>query len=318
MKQEDTRTPVTSESTDNHETTLHPGFLRRAGEFFRHYAGGLYHRVDEHHIFLLASGLAFSLFICIIPMVLVVFAVLGTILEKPSIAQEIDYFIKTVIPYADYAAYIKDLVFLRVEEFTFYKNVVGLLGAVGLFVAASSLFSSMRTILDLVYRVEAAKSVLIGKLWDLVLVILVLLYFLLSTTVLPGWHITKRFAHSVDFLGALQFGFVEDLLLGTASFVFIFLSFFLVYSLVQLRNLPRKALLISALSAAVLWKLAEQLFGFYITHFVTLKRVYGAYTLLVVVAFWIYYTSLVFILGAEIGQLYRERKQKKAPPTYAI
>jgi len=38
-----------------------------------------------------------------------------------------------------------------------------------------------------------------------------------------------------------------------------------------------------------------------------MTRVYGAYTLLIAVVFWIYYSAVVFIVGAEIGQLYRER-----------
>jgi uncharacterized BrkB/YihY/UPF0761 family membrane protein len=34
--------------------------------------------------------------------------------------------------------------------------------------------------------------------------------------------------------------------------------------------------------------------------------------MVVVVAFWIYYSAVVFILGAEIGQLYRERLTVKS------
>jgi len=59
-----------------------------------------------------------------------------------------------------------------------------------------------------------------------------------------------------------------------------------------------------------LWGTVQYLFGYYITNFITLKKVYGAYLFAIVVIFWIYYTSFVFILGAEIGQLYRERHEK--------
>ena len=37
-------------------------------------------------------------------------------------------------------------------------------------------------------------------------------------------------------------------------------------------------------------------------------KIYGTYVLFVVVAFWIYYSSIVFIIGAEIGKLYSDRK----------
>ncbi len=58
---------------------------------------------------------------------------------------------------------------------------------------------------------------------------------------------------------------------------------------------------------AILWVTAKVLFGIYLSTFKTFSRIYGAYALGVVVAFWIYYTSAVFIIGAEIGKLFDER-----------
>jgi len=48
----------------------------------------------------------------------------------------------------------------------------------------------------------------------------------------------------------------------------------------------------------------------------TLNRIYGTYALIVVVAFWIYYSSILFLVGAEIGQLYRERRIQSKQPSY--
>lgn len=279
-------------------------------EWIVHYGGGLYDRIDRHHVFLMASGLAFSLLMCIVPLVLIIFAILGMVLGKPSIIQEIDTLIERLVPYESYASFVKQLVLSRVGEFTIYKNAAGIIGLVGLLFAATSLFSGMRTTLNTVYRVPSSESVLIGKLKDLGLVVLVLLYFLLSTTLLPSLEITKELADRVAALHYFRFDLVENILVATLSFLLIWAAFFVVYFLVPYKRPPKRVVLVSALSAAVLWELAKQLFGFYITHFVTLKLVYGAYVLLIVVAFWIYYTSLVFILGAEIGQLYRERLEK--------
>jgi membrane protein len=275
-----------------------------------YYAAGLYHRVGEHHIFLMAGGLTFSLFVCIIPLVLIVFAGLGIVLEKPSITQEINSFIENVIPYTDFAKSVKQLVFPRVNEFTIYKNLAGIIGIAGLFFAASSLFSSMRTTLNTIYRVSASESVLIGKLRDLGLVLLVLAYFLISTMILPIMRIIEDFAEKSEFTRSLNLDFLGEFALNGFSILIIFISFFIVYYFIPYKKPPQKAIVVSAVSASLLWLLAERVFGFYITNIVTLKRIYGAYFFMIVVAFWIYYTSLVFILGAEIGQLFRERKEK--------
>ncbi len=276
-------------------------------DFLRHYLGGLYYRIDEHHVFLLAGGLAFSMFVSIIPLVLIVFSVLGSILERPSIAEEINTFIERMIPYQDYAQPVKDLVFSRVEEFRQYKNVAGVIGIVGLLFASSTLFSSMRTILDKIFRIRDDVSILVGKLRDFGLILLVLVYFMISTTVLSLWEVTKELADKAELLQSLRFGSLEDFAMGTVSFVIIFMAFLIIYFAVPYTRPPKRAVFVSALSATILWELAKQLFGFYITHFVMLKRIYGAYALMIVVVFWVYYTSVVFVIGAEIGQLFRER-----------
>jgi membrane protein len=65
--------------------------------------------------------------------------------------------------------------------------------------------------------------------------------------------------------------------------------------------------MVAAVWTTVLWELVRNLFGYYISHIANINKIYGTYALIIVVAFWIYYSSVLFILGAEIGQLYRER-----------
>ncbi|MDF1544272.1 MAG: YihY/virulence factor BrkB family protein [bacterium] len=273
----------------------------------KYYLTGLYHRTFEHHIFLFGGGLAFSMFVCAIPLSLILFSVLGTIFGRPSIAQEIHTFIERAIPYESYAEYINQAIFSRVEHFKLFKNITGVLGVIGLVVASSSLFSSMRTILDTAYKVPEDEPILMGKVRDLGLLALVIIYFLLSTTILPAWEILSEMANSVALLRAIRFALVEDIFLGGVAFLLIWMVFYIVYFLVPYVRQPKKVILVSSLSAALLWEIAKQIYGFYIAKIATLNMIYGAYALVVVSAFWIYFTAIVFILGAEIGQLYAER-----------
>ena len=68
---------------------------------------------------------------------------------------------------------------------------------------------------------------------------------------------------------------------------------------------------VSALWATLLWELAKQLFGLYVSYSANLSRVYGAYVFIVAVILWLYYSSVVVIVGAEIGQLYIDRHSEK-------
>lgn len=280
---------------------------RAAKSFLAHYLGGLYHRTDEHHIFLMASGLAFSLIVCVIPLVLIVFSVLGMILSEPTIHERIELFINTAIPYSDYAEVIKQVVFARVEEFVGHKRLAGVIGALGLLLAATSLFSSMRTTLNKVFNVASTGSILIGKLRDLGLILLVLICFLLSIAVLPALKFLADFTYENETMSGVVGALPEGMLLHLITFTLVFISFVIVYAAVPHQHPQFRMILVSAFWAAVLWQMAQQLFDYYVSNFVTLTRIYGAYALFLAVGFWIYYSSIVFIVGAEIGQLYKER-----------
>ncbi|MFC1475993.1 YihY/virulence factor BrkB family protein [Candidatus Zixiibacteriota bacterium] len=295
------------------KTTQRPSKPARAKAFrqsWGHYVIGLLRKIDKHHVFLLAGGLSFSLFSCIVPLLLIVFAALGNILEKIPITEEITNLVDRIVPYPEYAATIKEFLFSRVDEFRMHKTLAGVLGMVGILFASSGLFSSMRTVLNTIFGARPGGPIYMGKLRDLGLVALVLLYFLLSTTLLPAWGVFKELPRKIEFMSGIQVGFLLDYAVELGSFVVIFGVFFFIYYTIPQMKLPKRVVGVSALSAAFLWQLAEQLFGMYIAHAATLKRVYGAFTLLIVVALWIYYSSLVFIISAEIGQLYRERKRK--------
>lgn len=281
-------------------------------QWLRHYFGGLYDRVDTHHIFLNAGGLAFSLFVCVVPMVLILFFVLGTVLERQQVEQELSHWIDRVIPYEKYTAEPKEFIFSRLDEFRAYRRVAGLIGALGLLLAASGLFSAMRTILNQIYHTTISKHLLIGKLRDIGMILLVIGYFLVSMFVLPLIDVAVDRASSIRLLHFLEFSRLDQFLVSVMSFLVIYLSFWAMYYFVPYARMERRVVAVSAFWAAFLWEIAKQAFSFYLSHAATLPVIYGTYLFIIVVAFWIYYSSIVFILGAEIGQLFRERREAKA------
>ncbi|MCL5029801.1 MAG: YihY/virulence factor BrkB family protein [Bacteroidetes bacterium] len=281
---------------------------KKTKDFIKHYIGGLISRVDEHHVFLLAGGLAFSLFVCIIPFLLILFYVLGNILNSQSVQSQVNAAISTIIPYEKYSDYVKEVIFKRINEVIEYKNIAGIIGAFGLLIAASGLFSSMRTILNRVFGIETNVHFLLGKLRDFALVLMVILIFFVTTMLSPILDLIIQAAQHMEGLGFFRSPIFEHFMLSIISLVLIFILFLILYSTVPVRKLGKNSTLISAVWAAILWETAKQGFGFYIHHFTTLGKIYGTYALVVVVAFWIYYSSIVFIVGAEIGRLYKERK----------
>ena len=277
----------------------------------KYYAVGLIDRIDQHHVLLNSGGLTFSIFVCIIPLILIVFTLVGIMFNEPLVRGEIESFIDRAIPYEQYASLSKQLVLEMAREFRLHRSLSGAIGVIGLLFAASGLFSSMRTILNTAFQINGGPSVWIGKLRDFLATFAVVLVFLAVLTILPAWEAVIEIINESWLGGALQMGGLLDILINVFSFVLVFIVFGAVYTLVPSKRQSVRVTIASALVAAFFWEVAKELFGIYLSNIASFKRVYGAYAFLVVIGFWIYYTSVIFAAGAELGSLYGKRRAKK-------
>jgi membrane protein len=279
--------------------------------FTKHYFGGLYDRLDRHHVFLLSGGLAFSLFVCIIPLTLIIFWLLGRFLNSAEVESQIVTLINTVIPYQGYADFVKEVIFDRVKEVIEFRNLAGFVGIVGLFFAASGFASSLRTVLNKVFGTDLDMNIFLGKLRDFVVILIVVLSFLVTTMILPMLDFFRTLAESTPYLQFFAKKIFHRVFSASISFIIMYFIFSLLYKFMPIVKIRKRSVLIGALWAALMWVGAKLLFGLYLASFKTFSRIYGAYALGVVVAFWIYYTAIVFIIGAEIGKLFDERLDQK-------
>ncbi len=275
--------------------------------FIKHYFGGLYDRIDRHHIFLFAGGLAFALFTCIIPFMLILFWVLGNFLSSENLQLNIFVFIDQMIPYQDYADFVKSIIEKRITQVVEYKNIAGIIGFVGLFFAASSFFSALRTVLNKVFGQDKDINLFLGFLRDFGIILLSIVIFLFLTLLSPVLDYLRFASEKIPFLQFLQHGLFQYTITTLISIIILTTLFAVVYRYIPTVKIRRRSAAVGALWAALLWEGAKQLFGFYIYHFPTLSNIYGTYVLVIVVAFWIYYSSAVFIFGAEIGELFNQR-----------
>jgi membrane protein len=75
------------------------------------------------------------------------------------------------------------------------------------------------------------------------------------------------------------------------------------------QKIPSREALYAALAASLLWELAKQIFRFYLMNVADWNKVYGSFTLLFALVLWVYYSCIVFILGAEMGWLWSRKKK---------
>lgn len=285
--------------------------FKNAVGFFKHYVIGVFKRMDEHNLFLAGAGISFSLFIGMIPFILLAFSLLGNIFDQATIEMQMHGFIDQIIPYPSYANYVKKLISARLPEVIQYKTSAGYLGAFGLLITSTWIFSSIRTILNQIYNVKIQRGIIYGLLRDILMVILMLILVTVTTFIAPSVNIIYEITKNSDFVLTYTQSPLWKVMVYSFSFILLFAMFFALYYLIPYEQLGKTVAAISAFWSTVLWEIARFVFGYYVNHILSTSAFYGAFVLIIAIMFWVFYSSCLFIVGAEIGQLYRERHPTK-------
>lgn len=285
--------------------------VRKIVDFLNHYLIGLFKRMEENNLFFAGAGISFSLFLGMIPFILLVFSLLGSVFDQATIENQINNFIDQIIPYPAYANYVKRVISSRLPEMIEYKTLAGYLGVIGLLFTSTWIFSSIRTILNQIYHVKIQKGFFYGLLRDVLMVILLVFLITISTFIIPALNIVYELTKNYDFVQAYAQSFLWNSIVYFFSLLLMFGLFFGLYYLIPYEQLGKKVAAVSAFWTTLLWEIARSVFGYYVNHILNTDALYGAFVLILAILFWVFYSACLFIVGAEIGQLFRERQTKK-------
>ena len=94
------------------------------------------------------------------------------------------------------------------------------------------------------------------------------------------------------------------------AFSFSVSLFYVTYSYASVRRLPWTTALLAATFTALLFELAKRLYALYLTNFASLEGLAGDANLGAIVLFilWVYYTAIVFLLGAVVAETWELKK----------
>jgi len=294
-------------------------FLRRGQrQVFRYapfYARNLWHKAARDQIFFLSSGITFNVLVTIVPLLLITISVLGILVESSASAREqILTFIQRVMPLA--SAQAESLLFSLVDD----RGWFGVLGLVGLIWASTRLFGSLRTVLEVIFEIppEERLGIVEGKIHDIKMVVVVGSLFLLTISLTAALRWVKNYGVGFLGLGAYNISWFWSLTSMAIAYMITFLMFFFVYRYVPDRWIPRQDAAIAALFCSVLFELAKQIFVSYLAEFGRFLELYGSFTNLVAVSFWVYYSSIVFILGGELGRIVQVHRGRGSRPGWSF
>ena len=270
---------------------------------WRLFSGTISKFIKDHGSFL-AAGLAFNLLLYSVPFLLLVVSVLAfTLGSSGHILLDVQQSAKQLLPDANEAV-INTL--SRIIE---NRNLLGLV-AVPLFLLLSSvLFGAFRLALNVVFR-ASENSYIRQKISDLILIMVVGCLVILSVGVGSLLAILQALGENFPQVGDfLKPGWI----VATHTLVFFFTAalFYTLYRFSPDETISRRGLVVAALTGAAMFSLSKWAFSWYVTLAQANTLIYGALAGFVFYNLWLFYTSIVFIIGAEVGWVFdRERRRR--------
>ncbi|KRB18388.1 YihY/virulence factor BrkB family protein [Mesorhizobium loti] len=185
-------------------------------------------------------------------------------------------------------------------------TLAAIVGVVTLFVTASAVFGEMQQALNAIWKVETKGSSLSRLLRARAasLGLVAALGFMLLVSLVASAAISAL----GDMISAqLPFGeFVLSAINTLISFALISVMFAAIYKVLPDRALEWRDVGIGAVVTAALFTLGKSLIGWYIGTS-AIASSYGAAGGLLVILLWVYYSSEIFLLGAELTRAYSVR-----------
>jgi membrane protein len=261
----------------------------------------LLQRFIAHQGFVLAGALSYSFLLCVAPLALLLFSAAGFILQSDQLA---DYVVDSGTRlFPGYGHEVLQTLAVLTRE----RRVTGILGAAGLMMFASQLFSLLRTVANTAFEVPQRRGLVHGFAVDLLAVgTLALLSVVLSVALLVALavgELSRRLMPSLVIPGGIQ------LVAAGFMYVVLLILLFLVYRTAPNVRVPASAAIVATVLVACFWEAARWSLTVYLARFGTYGKLYGSLGVVVASLVWIYYSAVIFVLGAEVAALVAGRPQ---------
>jgi membrane protein len=278
------------------------------------YARQVWDNSGEDNIFFLASGVAFNILLAAVPFFLLLVSGLGYLLNlspESSLANVSDL-IDRLLPQVSEAT--REAVHGLLRDVIRVRGQVGLYSAIGFVWFSTRLFGSLRSVLSSVFDIDRDRGIIAGKVFDVRVTIISTLVVVAYTALSAYLAIaTSRWGQALSQAGvpAQTMGTLAYSAAQLAAFIAIGVIFYALYRYLPSRHIRPQKAVISAAVSALLFELAKVAFRAYARHFNPGSFYTGTLAAFAIVILWVYYAALVFVLGAEVGQVHELRRIRR-------
>ena len=252
----------------------------------------------------LAAAISYFALLSIFPFLLLALAIFGLVLRDGELQQRVLTEIVAALPIE--APTIEE----ALGNLAGSGASMGVFALVGTVIAATALARSLRGSLNVIFRAEEQRPLLLSWLVDMTVLPVLGLLFIASLLLSTVW----RFAQAVaDDLGLEEVAPLWELGALAIPALLSFVGLLLLYLLLPNRSLHLLDLWPGALIAMLGFQIGTFVFAIYFENFGAYDLIYGSLGGVIALLAWVYVSSLILLFGAEVAaEASRRRREQEA------
>jgi len=262
----------------------------------------LINEIIKDDCFNMSAALAYYTTFSLAPMLIILIATAGFVLEKQEIRKQIYQYVANLTTDLHTADLIKGI--LENVSFSSHGITVTIISAVTVVVGATSVFAALHSSLNKIWNVSMDKQSGIFQLFIQRLVSL-LTIFLIGLLLIISLIISTLINTAYDFIQNLIAlpDILIQLLDGSIPIAILYLFFVMVFKILSDAHIRWQHIFLGALVTTMLLIVGRLLISFYLSS-TSVGSVYGAAASLATLLIWVYYSSLMIFIGAEFMKVY--------------
>ena len=182
--------------------------------------------------------------------------------------------------------------------------------SVGLILAIWSASNGMSAIINsfnVAYDVEDSRNGVVVKLLSILYTLVLGAVFVVAVVLITLGPVINKFL-----FGPLgidnQIEWIFNLVRIVIPLIIIFIIFTVLYSVAPNVKTKLRSVIPGAIFTSIIWLLGSFAFGYYISNFSNYSKTYGSLAGIIILFLWLYITSFIIIIGAEINAIIHQRK----------
>jgi len=262
----------------------------------------LYIEFNKDYGPMVSASMSFYALLSLVPLLIVAVAVMAHILHSADAAYS------RVFQYV--GQFSPSLAGELLKSVVRGRGVAGGLGLLALMWSGTQFFVSLQMAVNIAWNVQERRSFLKQRLVAMAMALGAGALLLVNLGITTLLEIVRGFhrIHALNVILEAQWTWTVAVLLITLLLATV--MFTMVYKFLPNRKVKWRDALVGALVAALLWEIAKDVFSWYVPRFAGYNRIYGSLGGVVILMVWIYYSSMVTVIGAEVSALRAQIRQR--------